>query len=203
MGNLYNDLGVDKNATQDEIKKAHRKGVKENHPDKGGDPEKFAMIQHAYEVLSDEDRRKHYDNTGDDEQPRDEFMMRFASFLEAEVLSIIEKKDVFDVDIVEHGCKTLSRQLQASESQIPMYEKHIAKIERAITRIKKKGDNNLMVVLLQEKIKMYNSKIKELNLAIEFCNRALDELMEYEFEVEEQPTEEGNSNSIFTRWTNV
>lgn len=200
--NLYNNLGVDKNATPDEIKKAHRKGVKENHPDKGGDPEKFAMIQHAYEILSDEDRRKRYDETGDDEAPRDEFMMRFASFLEAEVLSILEKNKSFHIDIVEHGCRTLLKQITNSEFQIPQYQEHIAKLERAITRIKSKNGNTLMVTLIKEKIKLYNTKIDQLKQSIEFCNRAIDELMEYEFQIEEQ-SEEDKSNSIFTKWENL
>ncbi len=42
--NYYEILGVDENATQEDIKKAYRKLAKENHPDKGGDEETFKKI---------------------------------------------------------------------------------------------------------------------------------------------------------------
>ena len=61
---LYERLGVQKNATPEEIKKAYRNLAREHHPDKGGDPEKFKEIQEAHEVLTDERRREMYDMTG-------------------------------------------------------------------------------------------------------------------------------------------
>ena len=60
----YKTLGVSKNATADEIKKAFRKLARENHPDAGGDEEKFKEINEAYEVLSDDKKRKLYDQYG-------------------------------------------------------------------------------------------------------------------------------------------
>ncbi|PHT34937.1 Chaperone protein dnaJ 3 [Capsicum baccatum] len=62
----YEILGVSKNATEDEIKKAYRKAAMKNHPDKGGDPEKFKELAQAYEVLSDSQKREIYDQYGED-----------------------------------------------------------------------------------------------------------------------------------------
>ena len=65
---LYDALGVSKTASQDEIKKAYRKLVRQYHPDKNqGDKEaeeRFKEVQGAYDVLSDPEKRKQYDAFG-------------------------------------------------------------------------------------------------------------------------------------------
>ena len=61
----YSVLGVPKNATQDDIKKAFRKLAHKYHPDKGGtDESKFKEITEAYSVLSDDKKRREYDAYG-------------------------------------------------------------------------------------------------------------------------------------------
>lgn len=60
----YKTLGVSRNATADEIKKAFRKLARQHHPDTGGDEGKFKELNEAYEVLSDDKKRKLYDQYG-------------------------------------------------------------------------------------------------------------------------------------------
>jgi len=60
----YQTLGVNKSATQDEIKTAFRKLAHEHHPDKGGNAEKFKEANEAYQVLGNAEKRKQYDQFG-------------------------------------------------------------------------------------------------------------------------------------------
>src|SRR5256885_14486454 len=64
----YDVLGVSRNATADEIKKAHRKLARQYHPDMNknnpGATDRFKEVQEAYDVLSDPEKRKAYDQFG-------------------------------------------------------------------------------------------------------------------------------------------
>ncbi len=71
MKDYYKILGIDKNASPEEIKKAYRKLAHQYHPDKkDGDEEKFKEINEAYQILSDQNKRNQYDQFGTNfEQP--------------------------------------------------------------------------------------------------------------------------------------
>ncbi len=65
MADYYDILGVSKGASADEIKKAFRKQAHKYHPDKGGgDEKKFKEANEAYQVLSDAEKRRKYDQFG-------------------------------------------------------------------------------------------------------------------------------------------
>ncbi|MDQ4144202.1 MAG: molecular chaperone DnaJ [Actinomycetota bacterium] len=70
MADHYEVLGVARNASADEIKKAYRRLARQHHPDANpGDPaagERFKEITHAYDVLSDPQKRQNYDTYGDE-----------------------------------------------------------------------------------------------------------------------------------------
>src|SRR3989344_8181367 len=63
--NYYDILGIDKQASKDEIKKAFRKLAHQYHPDKsGGNSDKFKEVNEAYTILSDDNKRAQYDTYG-------------------------------------------------------------------------------------------------------------------------------------------
>lgn len=65
MKNYYEALGVPKNSSKEEIKRAYRRLAHQYHPDKkGGDEKKFKEINEAYQVLGDERKRAQYDQFG-------------------------------------------------------------------------------------------------------------------------------------------
>jgi curved DNA-binding protein CbpA len=59
--NYYAILGVTSRASKDEIKAAYRELARKTHPDAGGDPERFAQVAEAWEVLGDDEQRELYD----------------------------------------------------------------------------------------------------------------------------------------------
>lgn len=63
---FYKILGLEKDADENAIKKAYKKKALKEHPDRGGSEEKFKEISRAYEVLSDPDTKKVYDEYGEE-----------------------------------------------------------------------------------------------------------------------------------------
>ncbi|KAM9304963.1 dnaJ homolog subfamily B member 2 [Gastrophryne carolinensis] len=89
MGDYYEILGVPRNASQDDIKRAYRKLALKWHPDKNPDnkemaEKKFKDIAEAYEVLSDAEKRETYDRYGragfSGSEPRPDSSSRFHGF---------------------------------------------------------------------------------------------------------------------------
>jgi len=68
--NLYQELELQPNCSQEDIKRQYRTLAHQHHPDRGGDAERFKRISIAYEVLSDTIRRAEYDRTGQFDQTR-------------------------------------------------------------------------------------------------------------------------------------
>ena len=62
MKDYYQTLGLNKGASEDDIKSAYRKLAMKHHPDRGGDPKIFQDVQEAYNTLGDRAKRAEYDN---------------------------------------------------------------------------------------------------------------------------------------------
>ena len=79
MTDLYGVLGLNKSASNEDIKRSYKKLAVENHPDKGGNEKKFQEISNAYNILSDPKKRAEYDNGGKQQQfhNRDDIFRHF------------------------------------------------------------------------------------------------------------------------------
>ena len=114
MNNLYEVLGVEAGADQDEIKRVYRKLAVQHHPDKGGDPEQFKKITEAYSILSDDNKRREYDNQRSG-QHRFGFGDIFESFFNQRRQAAPEPRSTEDRDVnfkigitleqIKHGVK--------------------------------------------------------------------------------------------------
>lgn len=76
----YELLGLERDASAEEIRASFKAKALQHHPDRGGDPEKFKQVRAAYDVLSDPERRSLYDQTGSVSEEDHGFPQGFSVF---------------------------------------------------------------------------------------------------------------------------
>jgi curved DNA-binding protein CbpA len=167
--NLYETLDVAMTATSAEIKKAYRRLAQKSHPDRGGDAEAFHQIQTAYDVLSDESRRAHYDKTGDDTQSPNLSSIAFEKVAELFASIIADKTSGNIID----RCRNLIDQKQQQATKASQSaEKETAKLLKLLNRvINKNGGENIFSMVLQAKIDHLAADIERAKSEIELLSK--------------------------------
>jgi DnaJ-class molecular chaperone len=184
MKDLYEILEVNKDALPEEIKKAYRRLSKMHHPDKGGDPEKFKEINKAYAILSDPERRKYYDETGDtgeSQRNESEFLGYFVQVMTVaievnppDIMGFCKSK--FD-EMIENGKKEIKKHTNKKEN-----------LERFKARIKKKPHFDVAGSIIDEQIKMCTNLLRKTEHALEKIREAREYLQKYRFSKREDMT---------------
>ena len=106
---------VDQPCTCAQIKRAYRMLALKNHPDKGGDPEVFKKIAAAYAVLSDAEKRRVYDATGEADLTDIDMEEFFSSgALDSFFKEMMEESGMMDEMLGDFGDGTSVEELQAS-----------------------------------------------------------------------------------------
>jgi curved DNA-binding protein CbpA len=192
MTDLYNTLGVGKDATPEEIKKAYRSRAKTHHPDTGGDPGQFHALQVAYDVLSDQDRRTRYDETGDTGQTRErdpnEAALEVLARLVDELTQQIVMEDGLEhIDLAAKMRKQLDKQIadvKNDQNYARGFEKKAAKLRKRF-RAKKGPDH--VGRMLDQKVAVCKQAIENADRKLAIYDRAKQLLDDVEFEVEPTP----------------
>jgi curved DNA-binding protein CbpA len=138
MGDLYETLGVDKDASAADIKKAYRSKASQHHPDKGGDHDEFVAVQKAYEVLSVTESRARYDATGEAEDaqgpsPYELILQIFAQ--------IAEGQDEIHTDLLKLVKDHLKQQKKGIRKRVHQLRMLSRKWKNISKRIKTTGFN--------------------------------------------------------------
>lgn len=183
---LYEKLGVSENASPEEIKKAHKKKAKENHPDKGGDNKKFQEIQKAYEVLINPEKRKHYDDTGEVEQEQSTYTTELISYLNMVIVEKIEGSSSLEFDLIKYALAKTKDFIKGGEANVKSFESKLSKFEKAKAKVKRRGNQpNFVSNILEQKIDLLKNRIKETEAKIDFLKRAHDDIATFEWEFDE------------------
>lgn len=186
----YDTLGVDKSADADKIKSAHRKRVRETHPDRKGDAEEFKEVQSAYLVLIDPARRKRYDETGDDSESRtdsDANRLLAATFLQVVHQLIGQGMDVAKRDVFAAMIELFRKTVRELDSQIGQNQEAKRQLEQVAKRIKKEPAPSLFASIMQSEL----AKIESLNAGISKSKATYEEAIRHveacKYEVDQTP----------------
>lgn len=140
---LYDTLGVPPDATPEDIKAAYRAEAKKHHPDAGGDAERFGELQKAYDVLSDEDKRRRYDQTGstDTMDPAQRIEAIARDRFAALIVEIVQgdPQAAFTKDWIKHAKDQLHRSRAKAKAERKAVEGKIALADKLAARFKAKN----------------------------------------------------------------
>lgn len=182
MVDHYSTLGVDIDASPEEIKKAHRREASKSHPDVGGDPEAFMAVQHAYETLSDSEKRRRYD-AGEPEPP-DAMQLAF-NYVGNMFKAIIQDIDhrLFGADVIGKMREIVALDRETTRQQITQWEKRIVFFEKVKSRLSHKGARpNILTGILDQDVLALRSGIKSAEGNIDVLALVEGIVAEYEFE---------------------
>lgn len=181
---LYDDLGVDKSASEEEIKQAFRKKAMQTHPDKGGSVESFQVVQKAYAVLGDAEKKKHYDATGETEAGPDietQAMHQLCTMF----AQLVEKTDIAYNNPLEQIKGHIKNGQQEAVRMAKQLRREILKVRNALKRLRKnKGKHDFLAAVLNETIKQKQLQKQNLKHQIQLGRVMLKLLADYSYEVD-------------------
>lgn len=130
MKDPYETLGVDRDASVEDIKRAHRKKALQHHPDRGGDVEAFREIQAAAELLGDDDRRRRYDETGETDTGRT------VDRAEQEIAAMVAEAFCREGDPIAWMESVIDQERQEHKKQLVRIEMAIKKMTKTLDKFK-------------------------------------------------------------------
>jgi curved DNA-binding protein CbpA len=181
----YDELGVSRDATNEEIRAAFRRKAKEHHPDRGGDPEKMSAANRAYETLISPDRRLTYDRTGDDRPPQTDNAAQ--QLVLATILEWMASA-TNSGDLITDVSARFDSDDRATRDQIDAGNKHLDRLRKRLKKLKFKGKGaDFVRQAVAHKIKETKQQIEKLKDRRQMLARAKEILGNYEYEVEAAP----------------
>jgi curved DNA-binding protein CbpA len=146
--NPYQELGLDPNCSQEDIKQQYRTLAHQHHPDRGGDAERFKRISLAYEVLSDPERRARYDGTGQIDQDqgiRGEALERLGNMINHYVPNSNNELE----DLIAKMRADINQAANQVEIELANNQRQIdnARIAHRKLRLKNTGENILKILV--------------------------------------------------------
>lgn len=190
MNDPYEILGVNRDATVEDIKRAYKNKARKLHPDHGGDANAFTELKEASIILLDEDKRLKFDETGYIDSKADNLtalaMESIANFFISSI-NAMESPAGFnirmtDLDFIKGAKDYFNQQKGQVQINIDRIERQIIKFEKVIKRLKTKRKNDIIKTMLESHVETIRKLILENRKQIELLTTTLTILEDYEFE---------------------
>lgn len=191
--NPYVILGIEADATDDEIKRAYRAAAKRTHPDAGGAVELFQLVRKAFVILSDADARAHFDATGraPDQDPegndRAMALQIIEVFLAKQVGDRLSGKsmDPRRTDVLAEMRAAFHKEIADGCASILEGEKVREFVEDFAARFSSSDPERPIERLFEARLNAISSQIENCEKAMEFRRVALAIIDGYEFRRDE------------------
>lgn len=180
---LYEILGVEREATTDEIRVAYRSLARLHHPDAGGDPDEFIALTSAYNVLSNPKLRDEYDLTGKRLDRRahaaQEYIIELLSSTLDKILNDIPN-EVDETDVIGLMKRMILQAKANMEAQERELTRNIRSMHKLRARISRKGEQkNLFAEIFDRRSREKGKKLAEITEELYYVGRAIEELSHY------------------------
>lgn len=190
--NAYDVLGVDKNASEEDIKKAFKDKAKKAHTDKeGGDHDTMVELNKCYALLSNPAKREQYDSTGETGENLNSFEVRFKDFTQKVFVSGVleEQKNYEKTDLIEVFRQYVTAIVGQNIDHKNILAAKLDKLKKVQARIVAKKENTIGS-LLQLNMDQLTQEINISEDGIQFLNKCQEHLKDfsYTFEKEEPKT---------------
>lgn len=185
---LYDTLGVDKNATQEDIKQAWKDKAKECHEDAGGDHDSMVEVNKAYVVLKDPVKRDRYDKTG--ETDGQSFEARFQQYVQTIFMTLVDSHDVDYTDLIGEFKAYTEMIIEDNGKRVADAEKRLKKLQKVFDRVESAAENRIGMVL-QNNMDNIKLEIGVIEDNIKFMGECLECLKAYSYKTDIRYNEEG------------
>lgn len=176
--NPYEVLGVSTDATQEDIKAAHRKLSRKHHPDRGGDNELMQQINQAYDVLSDPARKAKFDSSGTvNREPSVDVQatqLVVQAYMQLLTQSAFEMSCDYD-QMVKNGINNSLAKMNSERQQQ-------VKIQARITRLLERTNGEALKHSVNQQLKQVNQNVERLGAGIAVHEHALEALRNFSIE---------------------
>lgn len=188
---LYDDLGLAPDATDAEIRAAHRRAAKRHHPDAGGKREEFERVQRAALILRDPAKRERYDRDGtvDDDATIDRELQGAVSLMNEVFQAALSTAPSLErIDIIGGAKTMLGESIRHVEQHKGKARAEMRKFEKAAKRLQHKGKGpNMLGQIIDDQIKSCQAQIAACDINISAHKRAQTMLDEYDWAVDAAP----------------
>lgn len=186
--NPYEELGVPKDATEAEIRKAYRQRAADTHPDHHPDKiEEFKSAKRALDILLDSERREQFDRNGTTNDPQQGKAMGLVAHAFRTALTGALKHDVRKTDIVSAAQTIIEKELAGCREKVEELTLQREKLEEVQKRIKGKRAHrdNLLRSMIAEPLRETAENLQNARDGITACEEALEILWPYWYKLDE------------------